>query len=143
MSVRGVDPARSRIVLVGAPHYDDADLPDVPQVARNLADLASVLTDRAVGGFPAEHCAVAGPDASVEQIGDLLEQAAAQAGDLLLFYFAGHGLIGPRGELYLALRRTRFRNPAFSALRYETVRDTFLELGTRAVNRVVILEAYS
>lgn len=114
-------------MLVGAPAYEDPLLPDVPQVARNLADLAAVLTDSFLGGFPAEHCVVAAPDASVEQIGDLIERAALEAEDLLLFYFAGHGLIGPRRELYLCLRSTRLRNPAYSALRFETVRDTFLE----------------
>jgi hypothetical protein len=70
-------------VLVGAPVYDDPQLPDVPQVTRNLADLAAVLMDPAVGGFPAGHCVVADPDVSVEQVGDLLEQAALQAEDLL------------------------------------------------------------
>jgi hypothetical protein len=141
VSIRAVDPARSRIVLVGAPFYDDPQLPDVPQVSRNLADLSAVLTDPAVGGFPAGHCVLADPDMSVEHVGDLLEQAASQAEDLLLFYFAGHGLVGPRGELYLGLRRTRFGNPAFSAVRFETVRDAFLELGARAANRVVILDS--
>ena len=136
-----MDPARSRIVLVGSPVYTDPDLPDVPQVGRNLTDLAAVFTDPLVGGFPPEHCVVAGPDVSVEGVGDLLEQAAAQAEDLLLFYFAGHGLVGPRRELYLCLRSTRFRHPAYSALRFEAVRDTFQDHGARAANRVLILDS--
>jgi Caspase domain len=141
MGVRAVEPGRSRIVLVGAPVYDDPRLPDVPQVERNLVDLAAVFTDPGLGGFAAEHCEVVGLDASVDQVGDALATAATQAEDLLLFYFAGHGLIGPRGELYLCLRSTRFGHPAYSALRFETVRDTFLELGSRARNRVVILDS--
>ncbi|MBR7837753.1 hypothetical protein KDL01_31035 [Actinospica durhamensis] len=136
---RAVDPARSRIVLVGSPFYDDPSLTDVPQVARNLADLAEVFSDPALGGFPAEHCLTADPGTSVEQVGDLLVRAAAEAEDLLLFYFAGHGLIGPRNELYLCLRSTRWRNPAFSALRFETVRDAFLE-HSHIKNRAVILD---
>lgn len=138
--MRIVDPGRSRVVLVGAPVYDDPLLPDVPQVGRNLVDLAAVLTDPDLGGFPEWHCVAAGADASVERVGDLLEESAAQAEDLLLFYFAGHGAVGPRGELYLCLRGTRWRNPAYSALRFETVRDTFLHPSTRAANRVVILD---
>jgi Caspase domain len=128
-------------VLVGSPVYTDPDLPDVPQVSRNLTDLAAVFTDPALGGFPPEHCVVAGPDVSVEGVGDLLEQAATQAEDLLLFYFAGHGLIGPRRELYLCLRSTRYRHPAYSALRFEAVRDTFQDHGARAANRVLILDS--
>lgn len=141
MNVRAVDPARSRIVLVGTPVYDDPALADVPQIARNLTDLVSVFTDEALGGFPAEHCVVAPPDATVDQVGDLMDTAAEQAEDLLLFYFAGHGLIGARGELFLALRGTRFRNPAYSGLRFDTVRDTFLDLHTKAANRAVIVDS--
>jgi uncharacterized caspase-like protein len=70
-----------------------------------------------------------------------LHQAADEAEDLLLFYFAGHGLVGPRRELYLCLRTTRFRNPGYSALRFETVRDTFLDQGAGVANRVVILDS--
>jgi Caspase domain len=141
VSVRAVDPARSRIVLVGAPVYDDPALADVPQIAQNLADLVSVFTDAKLGGFPAEHCVSAPPDATVDQVGDILEAAAEQAEDLLLFYFVGHGLIGPRGELFLALRGTRFRNPAYSGLRFDTVRDTFLDPRTKAANRAVIIDS--
>jgi hypothetical protein len=141
VSVRAVDPARSRILLIGAPSYDDPQLPDVPEIARNLADLTAVLTDARLGGFPAAHCVTSKPEATVDQIGDLIDEAAAQAEDLLLVYFAGHGVVGPRGELYLALHRTRFRNPAYSALRFETLRDTFLDSQTRAVNRAVIIDS--
>ena len=48
MSARAVDPARSRILLIGAHSYDDPQLADVPEIARNLADLAAVLTDARV-----------------------------------------------------------------------------------------------
>lgn len=139
--MRAVDPTRSRVVLVGAPLYDDPLMLDIPEVARNLADLALVFTEPTIGGFSSEHCTIVEPDATVDRVGDLLNEAADQAEDLLLFYFAGHGLIGPRGELYLGLRRTRFQNPAYSALRFETVRDTFLESPARAVNRVVIIDS--
>jgi hypothetical protein len=42
----------------------------------------------------------------VDDIGDLLNQAAGAAEDLLLFYSAGHGLLGRGGELYLSLYNT-------------------------------------
>lgn len=139
--VRAVDPARSRIVLIGAPAYDDPQLPNVPQVARNLGDLAAVFTDPKLGGFPAKHCVSVPPNATVAEVGDILDAAAEEAEDLLLFYFAGHGLIGARGELYLALQHTRFRNPGYSGLRFDTIRDTFLHLGTKAKNRAVIIDS--
>lgn len=138
MSVRAVDPQRSRIVLLGTPAYHDEDLPDVPQVSANLADLAAVFTDPDVGGFPAENCVTAPAGASVHEIGDLLHQAAEQAEDLLLFYYAGHGVLGRGGELYLSLHHTRLLRPEYSALRFETVRGTFLD--SPAANRAVIVD---
>ncbi|MBR7839141.1 caspase family protein [Actinospica durhamensis] len=141
MSVQPVDPARSRIVLVGASVYEDPTLPDVPEITRNLADLTEVLTDAGLGAFPAEHCLVVPEDATVPQVGDVLHDAADKAEDLLLFYFAGHGLIGEDGELLLALRGTRERNPDFNALPFETVRKTFLNIRTKARNRVVVIDS--
>lgn len=139
MSIRPVDPARSRIVLLGTPAYGDDALPDIPQVAANLSDLARVLTDPALGGFDERHCVTVPTGAGVEQVGDLLHAAAGEAEDLLLFYYAGHGVLGRSGELYLSLRNTRLRAPDYSALRFETVRGTFLD--SPAANRVVIIDS--
>jgi hypothetical protein len=139
MSARAVDPARSRIVLVGTPAYTDDQLPDLPQVAVNLADLAAVFTDPLLGGFPEAHCVVAPPEATLDQIGDLLSAAAEQAEDLLLFYYVGHGILGRVGELYLSLYSTRLHAPEYSALRFETVRGTFLD--SAATNRLVVVDS--
>lgn len=141
MSVQPVDPARSRIVLVGTSVYEDPKLPDVPEITRNLADLTEVFTHAGLGAFPAGHCLVVPGDATVPEVGDVLQDAADKAEDLLLFYFAGHGLIGEDGELLLALRGTRERNPDFSALPFETVRKTFLNMRTKARNRVVVIDS--
>jgi Caspase domain len=140
MSGRAVDPARARIVLVGTYAYSDPALPDVPVIANNVADLAKALTDPELGGFDPAHCVVAPPRAGVEQVGDLLVQAAAEAEDLLLFYYSGHGLLGPlRRELYLTLAGTRPDRLAFTALAFDAVRDACLE--SRARSRVVILDS--
>ncbi|MFF7634617.1 caspase domain-containing protein [Kitasatospora sp. NPDC008050] len=139
-SVRRADPARSRIVLIGTPAYLDPGLPDVPVIDNNAIDLAVVLTDPALGGFLPEHCAVAPPGVGVEQVGDLLMRAAEEAEDLLLFYYSGHGLLGPRRhELYLSLAGTRPDRLAFTALPFDAMRDACL--ASRATNRVVILDS--
>lgn len=142
MSLRAIDPARSRVVLVGTSTYAAATplLPNVPVVDNNIADLAEVLMDPELGGFDAAHCFVAPPAAGVAQVGDLLMQAAAEGQDLLLFYYSGHGLLGPRRrELYLTLFGTRPDRLAFTALAFDAVRDACLE--SRAANRVVILDS--
>ncbi|MFJ3588038.1 tetratricopeptide repeat protein [Streptomyces sp. NPDC090231] len=140
MSGRGIDPARSRIVLLGSAAYEDEQLADVPQITANLRDLAAVLTDPGLGGFPAEVCVTVPPGATGREIGQVLHRAADEAEDLLLFYFAGHGIpLGRSHELYLALHDTAMDAVEYSALRFDTVRGTFL--GSRARNRVIILDS--
>ena len=139
MDVRLVDPARSRIVLVGTPAYDDPALPDVPVVANNVADLAALFTDARHGGFDAAHCVTAPDRAGIGQIGDLLVKAAAEAEDLLLLYYSGHGLLGRRRELFLSVAETWRDRLAFTALPFDAVRDAFLD--SRASCRVVILDS--
>ena len=99
MSPRAVDPARSRIVLLGTARYRDSELPDVPQIDANLADLRRVFLDPDIGGFAEEHCRTVAEGASVAEVGDLLDEAAGQAEDLLLLYYSGHGVLRPSGEL--------------------------------------------
>ncbi|QKW08372.1 caspase family protein [Streptomyces sp. NA04227] len=140
MAERAVDPARSRIVLVGPAHYEDDRLPDVPVIANNISDLTRVLVDERLGGFSPFHCVAVPPAAGVAQVGDVLVRAAEEAEDLLLFYYSGHGLLGPRRrELYLSLAGTRPDQLAFSALPFEAIRDACLD--SAATNRVVILDS--
>lgn len=140
MSGRPVDPTRSRIVLVGIPTYQDPRLPDVPEIANNIADLAELLTDPQLGGFDTAHCLVPPPDSGIAEVGDLLVQAAAEAEDLLMFYYSGHGLVGGRNhELYLSFAGTRPDRIGFTALPFAAVRDAFQESG--AASRVVILDS--
>jgi uncharacterized caspase-like protein len=126
--------------LVGVPAYDDPRLLDVPVVASNIADLAAAFTDSEIGGFDASHCVVAPPRASVAEVGDLLTRGAAEAEDLLLFYYSGHGLLGTRShELYLSLAATRLDSVGFTALPFAAVRDACMDSG--AESRVVILDS--
>ncbi|WP_410626757.1 caspase domain-containing protein [Amycolatopsis sp. cmx-8-4] len=140
MSGRPVDPGRSRILLVGTPTYRHPGLSDRPEVANNVADLVEVLTDPALGGFEPAHCVAAPAEAGIAEIGELLDDAATHATDLLLFYYSGHGLLSPRShELYLSLAGTVHDRPAFTALRFEAVREAFLQSPAR--NRVMIVDS--
>jgi Caspase domain len=137
--MRPIDPARSRAVVVGAPVYDDAALTDVPEVTANAVDFAGVLTDQRLGGFDPAHCAVAPWRASVAEVGDLLMEAAAEAEDLLLFYYSGHGILSSvRRELYLGVAGTRPDRLPFTGVPFDAIRDACLS--SRATTRVVILD---
>ena len=137
--MRPIDPSRSRAVVVGTPVYDDATLTDIPEVVANAVDFAGVLTDPRLGGFDPAHCAVAPWRAGMAEVGDLLMEAAAEAEDLLIFYYSGHGILSSvRRELYLSVSGTRHDRLPFTALPFDAIRDACLS--SRATTRVVILD---
>jgi hypothetical protein len=131
------DPARSRAVLIGTSRYTDPELSPLPAVAANLHDLGAVLTDPRGTGLAGCLTLAEAPDAAA--VGEELAQAAAEAEDMLLVYYAGHGLTWTnRNELYLALRHSRPNTAGTSALRCADVRQVFLD--SQASVRVLILD---
>lgn len=114
------DPRSSRAVLIGTHTYDH--LTDLPAVADNLRALRTALTDPLIWGLPDEHCIVVEQPGSADDALEAVAEAAAVATDLLLVYFAGHGLLSPTDDsLDLALRGSR-RDQRFRRLNYEAVR---------------------
>lgn len=91
----------SRAVLIGTSTFDAPALPDLPAVARNLQALRQVLTDTRHGVIGT--CTVlADKDVTDTKVGAALTAAAREATDLLLVYYAGHGVLDEDGRLYLA-----------------------------------------
>jgi len=137
--VRLPDPERSRVVLIGTSRYEDEKLPDLPAVGRSIEDLKETLTDSVYGLVPDNHCDVLEDEGDIRLIGHRLRRAATQAEDLLLVYFAGHGLTaGRRHDLYLALRDTEWEEPEFNALEYDKLRSAVLN--SPATTKVIILD---
>ncbi|MFC9529033.1 ATP-binding protein [Streptomyces sp. NPDC056975] len=131
------DPHRSRVVLVGASRF--AQLPELPAVAPNVAELLDVFTSEEVWGLPADHCTVLRNPSGPRAVSQALKQAASEATDTLIFYYAGHGLIDPgTGELYLALFDSHAHEVYDSAVPYQWIRRP-LE-SSRAVRRIVVLD---
>jgi len=138
--VRFPDPDRSRVVLIGTSKYEDKkNLPDLPEVQRSVTDLAAALTDPADGLVPPGNCLVLVDEGDLRLIGRKLRAAAAQAEDLFLVYFAGHGLVGGRRhDLYLALPDSEWGDPAFNSLKYDDLRSAILD--SPAKNKLTILD---
>lgn len=137
--VRRPDPHRSRVVLIGAGRYTDPALPGLPSVHRTITDLAAVLTDPYDGLVPDSHCTVLLDDGDLRTVGGRLRAAVAEAEDLLLVYYAGHGLVGGRRhQLYLALPDSEWAAPEFNSLEYEKLRDAVLD--SPAETKVVVLD---
>ena len=131
----------TRVVLVDTAHYGDgSDLDDLPSARDTVDALRTVLIERCGLDEAAVPPPVHDP-ASPAEIGEALRAQAAQATDVLLVYFCGHGLIGGDGQLYLASARTRrddLANLAYSALSYPQVLATLAEC--RATNIVIVLD---
>ncbi len=120
-------------------HIPDSRLPPVPAAATTVTALAECMVER-VGLDPAKLSVLLDP-ANPEKLSAALVDAAEQATDVLLFYYVGHGLVSPRGELHLATRATLDLTrgvPAYQALPYSVVTDVLARCRARLV--VVILD---
>ncbi|MFF7247042.1 caspase family protein [Embleya sp. NPDC008237] len=125
------------MVLVGA--HDFTHLAPLPAVARNLARLRELLTDPRVWGLPAQHCVVIEQPEHRDEVLDALADAAAAATDLVLLYYAGHGLISPDTEdLLLSLPRCR-PDRAYTTLPFQEVRNV-LRSARRVPAKAVLLD---
>jgi len=133
------DRHRSRAILIGNSVYQDDRLPGLPSVANNLADLRSVLADPNNGVFAAENCTLVENPADGSRVAMLLADLASTAEDVLLVYYAGHGILGARQhELYLGLSTTDLDRPQYSALPITWVREELLN--SKAATKVLILD---
>ncbi|MFX0576962.1 caspase, EACC1-associated type [Nocardia nepalensis] len=139
MSSRFPDPDTSRAVLIGASRYiNGAALPNIPAVERNLIALEAALTDAPTGTLASQHCTVVSEPTSTAEFGGAIATAAAEATDLLLIYYSGHGLVDDRGRLHLALSSTDPARPRWTALPFEVLREEIMS--SPATTRVLVLD---
>ncbi|MEY9929117.1 hypothetical protein ABH926_003757 [Catenulispora sp. GP43] len=97
-------PTRRRALLVGVTDYQN--FPGLPSVAVDLAVMAEVLGDSAVGGFDVIE-RVPDPDAATlrQRVADFLERS--ESDELAVVYISGHGLrSAATGEFHVVARDT-------------------------------------
>ncbi|MFF3691065.1 caspase domain-containing protein [Streptomyces sp. NPDC002187] len=129
------DPGASRAVLVGTSRYDH--LEQLPAVSNNLQALAEILCSPLALQLPPQHCTVVENPAAAHTAMAAVREAAADARDTLVFYFAGHGLIDQQDTLSLALPHTELGRVE-TGLPYDWLRQALL--GSVAERHVVILD---
>ncbi|MGW1777847.1 caspase family protein [Streptomyces sp. NPDC002143] len=131
------DPAKSRAVVIGVDSY--SVLPELPSVTNNVNDLAALLSDPELWGLRGpDHCRVLLNPQSPATVLDAVHDAAAEAEDAIVVYFAGHGLVSPNGDLYLALPESHAGRLHW-AVPYEALRHQLIDVST-ATSKVVILD---
>ncbi|WP_051362898.1 caspase family protein [Amycolatopsis thermoflava] len=128
------DPHRSRAVFIGVGGY--RHLPQLRGVHAGAAELRNVLTDERYGSLAPRHSLLVPENAGREEIGRTLATAAGEADDLLLVYFAGHGIY--LNELYLTFADTRSEEVRFTGMEYRVVAD--LVRDSDASSKIVILD---
>jgi hypothetical protein len=128
--------SRCQAILIGvAKHAASSRLGPLPAAANSLRELAAVLTDPLLCGWsPSSVVTIADPE-NAGRLADRLETLAAQAQDVLLVYFVGHGNLTEEGQLYLTLSDTVSSN---TGLEYEKIRRA-LRASTARV-KIVILD---
>lgn len=129
----------SRAVLIGTSDFLHPDLPRLPAVANNLSALFRALTDQDTGILPAQNCRIVQSPDSPETFMQWLRASAYEAEDLLLVYYAGHGLRHERrDDLYLAVSRTDPNGLDGSAVQFDWVRELIADSPANA--KLLILD---
>src|SRR5438034_5753961 len=98
--------ARRIAILVGnARFHAESELGPLQGPPNDVAALAAVLEDADRGGFEVQRFVDARKDAVLPVIDEVLN--TAEADDLVLLFYAGHGKLDPSGRLCLATAETR------------------------------------
>lgn len=130
------DPQESRVVLAGASTFTNEELTQLPAVIKNLDALRELLSR--VWGLPDENCKVIADPALPQDLSRAVREAAQDATDTLLIYYAGHGLLDTRGHLYLAVPDSDPNSAYDTAVPYEWLSRALAT--SPAARRVVILD---
>jgi ABC-type multidrug transport system ATPase subunit len=109
-------------VLIGVSEYTDDGLTDLPAAGTSVQDLHEVLTDPRATALEPQSCVAVTNPATADKLMRPVAASAAAAQDLLLVYFVGHGLLGGRGDLHLAISSTE-PGLAWTALPYSQLAD--------------------
>ncbi|MEV0787650.1 caspase family protein, partial [Streptomyces sp. NPDC050423] len=136
------DGASSRALLIGVSDYKSPGLEQIPAVRNNLDALKDALSGER-GLLPPDHIRTLGANGTpVDEasIGRELASARREAEDLLLVYYAGHGLLDDGGLLHLAVTDTDPDpdHAGYTALPFQLLKQELAQ--SRAKARVLVLD---
>ncbi|MGW1451964.1 caspase family protein [Micromonospora sp. NPDC002411] len=134
------DPTRSTALLIGTATHSQQALEDLPAVRANVTEMARLVTTGPVDLVAVERCTQLLDLAHPGEAGVTIAERCGEAEDLLLVYYAGHGLLDDNGELFLALSGTNPRPDwlKYTAIPFSWIRDAMRDSPART--RVLILD---
>src|SRR5918998_330536 len=103
------DPAGTKVILIGTTTCpkDQTNLPDLPSVGNNIAELTTIFRDPEIVGLAEENIEVFVDPPSSTQLLVNLWQLARNVTDTLLVYYAGHGIKSADADsLFIATAET-------------------------------------
>ncbi|MGW0855734.1 caspase family protein [Streptomyces sp. NPDC002690] len=134
------DPGASRAVLVGIGTYVSPDFEQLPAAEEGAVRLGSLLRDPAVWGLADTSVTVLDSKSPESDVLKSVRDAAAEATDALVVYFAGHGLLDRTGKLHLAFPMADADYPQIGTIPYLTVREVVRYAGRHLRSWVIILD---
>ncbi|MCX5065660.1 caspase family protein [Micromonospora lupini] len=138
MTSRLPEPDRSNALIVGAANFVSEAINDLPSVTNNITALAEALSDSRNGVVGPTRCRRLINPKTLDEVGTALDETVNAASDTAIVYYAGHGLLTPRGALHLAVTNTDPRRVAYTAVPIEWLRMAMAESPAR--NRILILD---
>jgi hypothetical protein len=99
--------ARRRALLVATATYGDPGLASLRAPAGDVAALAGVLRDEAIGAFEVDALVDRPTEDVKREIEEFFEEARRD--DLLLLYFSGHGVLSGSRRFYFATTTTKLK----------------------------------
>lgn len=132
------DPDRSNAVIIGTSVFADPDLADLTSIKNDVRGLCDALRLDHTLKLPSGRCLLVLDPQRPDELFDPLVDAAQQAEDLFLVYYAGHGLLeGDDGELHLAVGMSHQGRPWTSAP-FHNIASVLLK--NKAKTKVLLLD---
>ncbi len=135
----GRDLSRSRAILISNAAFSDDGIPDLPGAVGCAPAMGALLTS-ALCGWPTDRVEILQDMAAPPELARKLVELTEGVQDVLLLYYAGHGMRMPNGQLALALRDTSSNRTLLrhTAMVYKEVADILR--GCPATTKLVILD---
>jgi len=129
--------AKKLALLIGNDQYDDAKFTGLTVPQNDVIGLNKVLERSDIGAFDQVKTLMNQSRGAVEMaIAELYGNKKRD--DFLLLYFSGHGLLDVDGDLYLALKNTRYDQPFGTALTSSYIKTAINKSKSR--RQVLILD---